>query len=353
MKYMNVEFLRFIFSIMIVYYHLFIAIKDFVGDSEIYAVLTRNTSYAWIIVEFFLIIAGYFLYQAHMKRKDNWSSFALHKIARLWPVLFFGSAFWTILHFVFGVKINLYTQFINLFFLQCVGITFDYRGILWFISPFFWVMLLYFYVLKNWKQENANLFIAILLYLSFATYINNCFPDSISRMIRVFYGIGIGYFIGIFHSKITNYAEICKTRMQKIFKFIVVSAIEIYCFVFLINNCIFHRLSFNNVLIYVLVFSILFLLFLVKQGLLSKFLDNKFWGYCGRFSYSIYVMQIIIFLIFQQTLWKNQAFIFEHVYLNIFITLLSSVIMGILTYKFVEVPAGKFLKEKIFFRPKE
>lgn len=364
MKYMNVEFLRFIFSLMIVYFHFFPHIKGFVGDNEIYALFARNSSNAWIIVEYFLIIAGYFFYRTFYKKEQSWSSFALTKIARLWPVLAFVTFCWVIEHLIFGMKINLYTQFINLFFFQCIGITIghEFYGVLWFISPFFWVLLFYFYILKNWKKENANLVIALLVYFSLVGNLNY-FHGGLGRetihtfinagVMRVLAGIGIGYFIGVFHESIKNCVEICKTKLQKVFKFIIVSSIEIYCFVFLLNNGIFHKLSFNNKLIYILIFSILFFCFLMKQGFLSKFLDNKFWGYCGRFSYSIYAMQYVVFFILKKTMWLNHNFVFNHIYLNIFVTLLCCTIIGILTYKFVEVPAGKFLKEKVFFRTKE
>lgn len=363
MKYINVEFLRFIFSLMIVYYHIFIFwIQPYVTGVSVYAELTGKVHNTYIIVEFFLIMAGFFFYQTLQKRQQSWSSFALNKIARLWPVLALAICSYIVIKLAFGLEINLYTQFLNLLFLQCIGVTLEYKSELWFISAYFWVMLFYFYILKNWKKENALLVIALLVYFSLVGNINY-FHGGFGRetihtfinagVMRVLAGIGIGYFIGIFYDKVKNCTEICKTKLQKSLKFIIVSAIEIYCFVFLINNCIFHKLSFKNMLIYLVIFSILFFMFLIKQGFLSKILDNKFFGFCGKYSYSIYAMQMSCFVLLKNTLWLNKKFITEHVYLNIFITLLFCLTVGILTYKFVEVPAGKFLKEKVFFRTKE
>ena len=89
--YYNIDFLRFVFAIIIVYYHIFHSnIMNYVNGNEVYNNLRRLCGYAGAIVECFFIISGFFLF--HSFRKKDMASvtqFSIKKIFRLWPVLAF------------------------------------------------------------------------------------------------------------------------------------------------------------------------------------------------------------------------------------------------------------------------
>ena len=62
-KYYNIEFFRFIFAVIIVYYHItHSAIMGYVGDNAVFLNMQTYSSLASAIVEYYLIISGFFLY---------------------------------------------------------------------------------------------------------------------------------------------------------------------------------------------------------------------------------------------------------------------------------------------------
>ncbi len=358
MRFKNIEFLRFMFAVITVYFHIYHSnIVRFVGENQLYKTLLDGCGQAGLAVEMFLIIAGFFFFQSINKRKEqSCLDFALNKIARLWPVLAFSVLCAGILS-IFGIlKFNFNTQLINLLMLNNIGINLDYRGITWFIAPFFWVMVLFFYFLKNWKIEKADFIIALLVYFSLVVKINyghghiggrnTLFYFLSGGVMRCIIGLGLGYFIGKFYNRVKNCPVIFKTKVSKITKYVLVSATEIYCFSFLIYRFLIRQASYPNDIIFLIVFSIMFFLFLIKQGFLSRLLENNISDFLGKYSYSIYVMQQTAFLLLGVFVWKHQAFILNHIWLNLFISIGFSVLLGALVYHFVEVPVGKFLREK-------
>jgi Acyltransferase family. len=59
----SIEFLRFLFAVMIVYYHILYAnIMDMVPAESLYWLLKDKAQNAGYIVECFFLLSGYFLY---------------------------------------------------------------------------------------------------------------------------------------------------------------------------------------------------------------------------------------------------------------------------------------------------
>ncbi len=356
-KLYNIEVLRFLFSLIIVYFHILhsniLKFTTKTNVSNIYDALAINCTDGYLIVECFFIIAGFFLFQSFKNnRYKNWHTFTLNKIARLWPVLAF-----SILITIFAgllIKSNttsIYTHFINMLFLQCIGVSLDYRGINWFISPYFWVMIFYFFILKSFNFKHACLIIAICAYFSLVGNINyfegefgretiNIFFNS--GIMRALFGIGAGYFTGLFYNSVK---DLIALKFNDIKSFIIISLCEISIFAFLIKYFIFYKINYQNKLIFVIAFIILFFLFLIKKGCLSKLFENKYLGCLGKYSYSIYIMQQISFWILGITLWKSSVFI-NNIYQCLLVSILFSVIVGVLTYYLVEKPSAKYLKKK-------
>ena len=231
--------------------------------------------------------------------------------------------------------------------------TLEYTGINWFISPYFWVMLFYFYVLKHFKFDKANFIIALIIYFSTVASVNY-FHGRFDRetfalffsggMLYCLAGIGLGYFIGLFYEKVKNCSEIFKTAAQKFIKFVIVSVIELCSFSFIIYHFFFKPLNNDNKIIYMIILSVLFFCFLIKQGLLSKIFNNNISEFLGKYSYSIYVMQQVAFDIMGITLWKHTDFLANYPVISTVLSLLIAVLTGIFTYHLVEVPGGKFLR---------
>ena len=83
----------------------------------------------------------------------------------------------------------------------------------------------------------------------------------------------------------------------------------------------------------------MFVLFLLKRGILSSLLNNKILAYGGKYSYSIYVMQQCSFILSGQII--KQIHCSDGVALAL--VMLNAILLGIVTYYLIEKPIGKLL----------
>lgn len=348
----NIEFLRIIFAIVIVYFHILHAnILNYVDDNGIYFMLQKLSDNASLIVECFFIISGYFLFISYRNNKNiSIEQFILKKILRLGPVLWFSIILGVIF---FSQKIT--PSVFNALFLQCIGISIEYKGINWYISPLFWVTIFYYAILKIFDSQKSNFIISVLVYVSFVILVNQGFGRETVygfvnlAVMRALAGIGLGYLIGNMLEVIDNLNfqyDVKKKALVKWFKLVVASIVEILAFIYLAQYFLLGKKYCDHFII-VIVFSILFCCFIRREGLISKTLNNEIfsqWG--GRYAYSIYVMQQISFWILQRTLWKTD--IVNSVGLCIVSSLLFCIIVGIATYYAVELPCFKLYKKMGF-----
>ena len=232
--------------------------------------------------------------------------------------------------------------------MQCNGISLTFKGINWYISSLFWALLFYFVLLKTFHKNIANFIIAIITYLGYVGLVHIGFGRDVVYnfislgVLRGLAGIGFGYLLGLLIENLSNLN--LDIKMPKTITFVLTSAIEIYCFIFLIQNFIFHKISYRNPMLFVFTFSILLILFVYKKGLLSKLFDNNLSVFLGKYSYSIYVMQQVAFYIMQKTLWKNENLVFNHLFTCLIISVIFSALVGIIVYHLVEKPSADMYK---------
>ena len=350
-KLYHIELLRFIFSVIIVYYHILHAnIMNNVGTAaEQYKALNTSCDYAWMIVECFFILAGFFLYFSFWRNPEqSFGSFVQKKIARLWPVL----AFSVILGIIF-FKQKIGVQIFNLFFLWNVGIGKAYGGINWYISPYFWTMLFYFGLLKCVKQKKSqNLIIAILVYFSYVITNQNGFGrETIDigislAMIRAVASIGMGYLLAVITESFEPFLQaLAENKTKDIIFRIFVSVLEIICCACLTIHFLYKKYAYNAQFIVIIEFSILLLCLVSKKGILSILFNHKYFD-IGKYSYSIYVMQQTIFWALQRSFWKT-SIVQSNIPATIILSLVICVISGIIVYKFIEKPFGKLLSKPL------
>lgn len=344
-KLYNIEFLRIFFAMAIVYFHILHSnIMNYTGGVNTYLELAKSSGHAGYIVECFFIMSGYFLYLSIQKRNESFLCFVMKKVIRLWPVL----AFSTVFVFVFGHinAHNLFTQLLNLSFLQCIGLSLDYKGINWYISPLFWGLLFYFALYKYFNKQKS-LFLTLILvyfgYLANISFTNGGFGrETVWGLVnlglcRALAGIGLGTALAALLSSLKNvHLRIFSCRV----KLVLATLFEIGTFTGLCYY-FFTPVKYNAFVV-VLLFSILFVLFIQKAGYLSKALDHSIFSIFGRYGYSIYVMQQTSFWILQRTLWKTV--IVNNTVLCLAISLLFSFIIGCITYHLIEKPAGRIFK---------
>lgn len=354
-KYYNIEFVRFIFSLLIVYYHILHSnIMNYTNGNSIYQILADYSCYAGFIVECFLILGGYFLFNTFVKKPDlDWKHFAFNKIARLWPVL----AFSIIIGIIFFHS-KIYPSIFNILFLQCIGISLEYKGITWYVSPFFWGTLFYFALLKSIRFNLANLLIAIITYFSYVININYC-DGGFGRgviyqiidlsLLRVLGGLGLGYLLGLFISVLppTNILENIHSKHTTFIQTVIFSIAEIGTLIFLLLYFMYSKIAYKNHFIIVIAFIILLYCLIQGHGIMSQALNTlKVMGSLGKYAYSIYIMQQTAFYILQKSLWKSTVFVTSHVFLCIGISIIFCVIIGMLTYHLVEYPVYNLFYQK-------
>lgn len=341
-KYHNVEFLRFIFAIIIVYFHILHGnIMKFIGNNHDYVVLAQLSNKAGYIVECFFLISGYFLYK-NIENSNNVEivKFIWKKIVRLWPVL----AFSLIIDLLF-FRLNVYTAIFNLLFLQCIGLSLDYKGINWYVSPLFWTLIFYYSLFKNFDKKKTYVVLGGISYFAYLTNISYCNGGFTRETVWGIVNLGLtnalaNIGLGIFIGKILTITENVKIQLNDKLINLVISLIEITCILFLVKYFLL-GLSYKNAFIVVIVFSILFVCFIKKRGFISRLVNIKIFSELGKYAYSIYVMQQISFNILQITLWKTS--IINNTVICIIISLLCSVLLGIITYHIIEKPSYKYL----------
>lgn len=342
-----IEGIRFIFALIIVYYHITHSnIIPYAGENSVYSDFASVSGWAGAAVEGFLIISGYFLYHSYVRNREKlFVEFMVEKIVRLWPVF----AVYTFLAVIFLGE-GLQDCILDLAFLRCTGISLNYTGIIWYVAPFFWSTLFLYAILKCFGKGMSTFILALITYLGYVINLNNS-NGGLGRkivysflslgMLRVLCGICLGCLIAIMLEAFKN----CYGQKRKsIALTIICSVVEVACFGMLILLFVNRRLPVNNVFVVVVLFSVLFICLLSERGVLSWVLNQPFWEKLGRYTYSIYVMQQLAFFVLGKTLWSNTAFIQEHVLLTLLISTGVCVLMGIIIYHAVEKPAVMLYK---------
>lgn len=338
----NVNFLRFIFAMIIVYYHILHSnIMKYIGENEIYYTLQSYCNHAGTIVECFFIISGYFLFESIQNKSDvSFTMFTIKKIFRLAPVLIFS----IVIGCLFFSQ-SILTGIVNGLFLQCIGLSIEYKGINWYISALFWATLFYYAILKNFDRKKVNVVIAIIVYFAYLVNINSC-NGGFGRetvygfvnlaLARALAGIGLGYLIGLGRAsfKDIKYVPQILNNLKHI-KFIFFTIFEMLILIFLMKYFLLGS-EYQNGIVVIVMFSVLFISFVCKSGGISQLLNQKIFTKLGGYAYSIYVMQQSCFYVLQRTLW--QTTIVNHVEICITLSLLFCFLVGVITYYFVERP---------------
>ena len=310
----------------------------FINGNNEYYILQKMSNNAGLIVECFFLISGYFLYNSIKNDKESILKFIFKKIFRLGPVL------WTSI--VLGIVFFKQSYIVGLFnslFLQCVGLSLDYKGINWYISPFFWAIVFYYIVIKTFDNQRTNVFFCGLVYFCYLANITLC-KGSFGRetvygiinlgLARALAGIGLGYMIGVCLEHIKDIRLIKKDLYRKY----LFSLLEIMSSGFLIRYFLF-GLGYKNGFVVVIMFSILLICFVKQLGIISTLLNRPVFSIFGKYSYSIYVMQQSSFYILQKTYWKTD--VVNDTFLCISSSLAFCVLIGVFVYHFIEKPAYK------------
>ena len=352
-KLKNIEFLRFLFILSIISVHIRKPLKMFFDNIPYYQTLYDNFRYASKAVDYFFIIAGFFLF-FKTDFSQRFVDFAKHKLIRLMPMVIFSLVLCGILSMFTPIGYSFNEGIFSILTLGNVGLTRQYPpiGATWFISALFWTMCFYFYFYKIADKRWFNLICACTIFFCYAMYLNSSGQCHFNvayvfnrGMIRAFAGIGIGYFISMIYKE---NIETIKNWSLNIWQKICFTAAEGYLLCWLLWHTFLHHMKYDNFLILILGFIGLFILFLMKKGWISQILNNNFSVFLGQFTFSIFLTHMLI-----TKLWKiyicegHSEWVIANPILNIFGVYAVSILFGILAFYLFEKPVTRYLK-KIF-----
>ncbi len=328
-KMQNIEFLRIVFTFAVVCTHFL----------KKYLQLYSAGGYG---VSFFFILSGYFL-ATTFKPEVNILNYVKKKFIQFVPLIIFGG-----LISQGGIK-----AFQGMFFLQNTGLS--YKDIpnapAWYIGVLFWLSIFYLLVLKVFTDKNKlALFVGSITFIACVIVaqspgdrwdmIYNYFPRGLFRGIA---GMGIGILIAM---SVKRDMAVSKNINWKS------TVLETVCFGLLI-----WQIFISNIIPYWFIntalLSGLIILFVKNNGLISRIFDRPIFGYCSKYCLAIYLTHwfnnhggIITYI---QN--NHPILLSDYKALVITITLLISVIVGVIAHHFIEKPCAYLLK-KLFFDPK-
>lgn len=354
-KMKNIEFLRIIGCIAIVALHYFRYIN---AQLHIYDTPANMVMEGRLAVELFFILSGLF-FALKFNPQTSLIDFVKNKIIRLVPVfLFCLAAYWIIslfkiTHFTF------YENILSVFGLNGTPLVIKYANLhhFWYCSAMFWVLFFYAYLIKNFNKKSVNLAIALLSFFSYGIILHinkGGFYAPIKMyngfinvgLLRAVASIGLGYLIGEWYKN--NQNSIKKITLDLKSRFFI-TCTEFICLYFIINNLLFHNPHFSNKFVFIIAFGTIIILFLLKQGFFSKIFENNLWSIFSKYTYSIYMIHIVVIDFLKGSVWENsKELIISYPYLNIVLSFLAIFVAGVLMYHLVEKPCYNYLKKQSY-----
>ena len=340
--YHNINFMRFWFALAIIYGHCIEFLLSR-GKTPYLQGLNINMSLSGAtFVNSFFFISGFFLFKSYYISKDKTMfTFVKEKLFRLWPVTLF-SFFILFVIGCFNTK-----DFFNMFFINSgIGLI-NYSGhneVVWFVYALFWLSLFFYFLIKNLELKNLTFLCSVIAFLGFAGlehsawYYNGfvIFPILTTGMTRGLTFISLGILFSIF---MTSYETSGFNKNNSLRFKLFITLIEACLLFNLFYNCCFHKPSIDTNA-YTFLFVGIFFLFIIKKGFISKFFNYKLFGKIGDWAFSMYVLQFSIIEFCQEFLWGSN----ERV--NLHMTVFLCVLIGAITYKYIEKPILHFLKAK-------
>lgn len=345
-KIKNIEFFRFVFALVVCYYHLIINWAKIYPENELFLHL-KYVANGGFCVDLFFIIAGYFLFFS-LEKTQSVLDFTLHKIKRLFPPLAFSIITITCLKKVAFSKIAL-----NLLFLQSTALSYQMvvNTAAWFVSALLIVSVFYAGVVKSFPKTQGLFFISISCFLAYSYMLRaiggvgelaNFF--LMNGTIRGLAGTALGYLLA--EVLLRKGQAISNFLSSSIFSRCLTTMFEITASILIIYYVICGRDFVQSYILMVVLFVVLFVTLIYRQGYFSRILDNNISAFLGKYAFSIYIMQAAYNAYARKNFWKDYAFISEHFALAVFLNLLGYTLLGVITYHLVENPP-MFIKKII------
>ena len=301
----QIDFLKFIFACMIMFYHLVQFLSGYFPDISEYSKLTQRTAtIGGAIVIAFFVLSGYFLCRKAFSQPYDPIRFAVDRVKKLWPLLAV-----SFIPFLLLGTFYVY-DFLNILFISDgMGIVngASHNAATWFICVLFWLSLLFYYLLHNCKEEIVFIcsMLAIFGFMWLAKapsgfYSAVAFPtfQLTSGMLRGIIGISLGILVYFF---LSEYNEQKETSLRNNIYF---TALELM-FLYLTGHYMCDKKPISQDVFYQIILCGLIVCFILNQGYVSSFLNKKFCKILGEWSYGIYVMHFPVIELMKRFIWEK------------------------------------------------
>lgn len=353
-KLKNIEFLRVLCTLFIVIYHIFCF--KFLSESSI-GIFKTLTCHAQKAVDFFFIMAGFFLIFT-FKPTLTLVNLIKKRIIRLWPVMLFILLCYWIASFFGLCEFTPIKNIMTLLFISNIGfpLKIGNSGNLWFVSVMFWCSIFYFLLYKHSIKKYTIPIISFIVIVAYSAVLYHYHGDLRAYkanigiifnigLLRGLAGMGVGYLIAECWNKFKLVISEKFNSLRYAISFGIVESLLLF---FLIYNMLFHKFMGNKIIL-VVVFSLLYWLFLMQKGFVSKICNKDIWVTLSKYSYSIYVVHIFLLHMINDNFAKcYPKLVSTCPIMTFFITFVLIILFGIFTYYVVEVPGAAFLKQKLY-----
>ncbi len=349
--------LRFFFAFMVFLSHLWL-LKD---ESPFLRDLYNNIFYeGYIGVSFFFILSGFVLSYNYYDRLSTGETkvrqFGLARFARIYPLHLL--TLLVAIPLSFGE--NLYSWvtklFLNLFLLQSFvpsdNIYFFFNSVSWSISDewFFYLMfpLIIYFLLKRKNLMvilSFILLIPLMLLFTDEGYHEKLF--YISPLFRIA-DFTLGILLYKVYKKRKNTAWLNNKRNATIAE---IGSILLLSLFVVLHNYI--PQGYRYSCYYWTPMILLIYTFSYSKGAISNILSNKILVFLGEISFGFYMIHMLVIRYYEYLPQKFAAlkYLFPKNYIEAIVVFFVTLILSMITYKWYETPANKFIKKKLGPKP--
>ena len=344
-RYYFIDLLRFLFSIAIIWFHLIPTLISLSSTKTLLFFNRFSVSFGHLVICFF-IMGGFFLFQSvHRETHHSVFTYACERLARLWPML----AFVNIVDFLFSRQ-SFQDLLNNLFLLKSTGLTLEYTGYDWFVAPLFWASIFAYFVITLYPKQKAQFLLLLAVFIGYTININNNDGFFGRKTVLNLFSMGLmqalsslclGCLIAFLFCSIdpSLMERLKRSTSVKLF----VTALEVLSgAVFFVYICSIRQAESSSV--FVITFSVFFSCIVSKLSYLRRLFHKPVFQTLGKYSYSVYLMQIVVFDVLKTTLWTNPVFLNRSVLCSA-VSILIFLIAGILGYYLIENPSLKLYKK--------
>lgn len=327
----QVDFLRFIFALFIALFHF--CASSFFRDSTNPSMrhIAQSTQNLNHLVDSFFVMAGYFLIKT--EKDETTIEFIKRKFFLLFPWMLLYILLMWVIRATCLVDYDFSNVVFSLTLTDTIGLSLGNSGIAWFISVYFVVTSLYYFLIKNFDLNRVKFSVFIIVYLCYSALIHKLdgkitgiygIHNGVvnSGILRGLAGVGAGCILAWFFDEIQS---LFRNKWLN-------SVLELFLILFMLFFLLGGRSQLNS-LIYVFSFSVLFSLFLLKRGVISTVLSVSKWHKLAKYSLGIYMIHPPVLRVFRLLI--SNDFVFRHFTVTVLTYEALVFISSMIAYNFI------------------